>query len=76
MQKDKTLIMTAEDYKRAVEDGLATLDMVNRDICVGGRPFVAIGDPTVSSPSSTKFVIKCVAISSNSILPRRTWQLI
>jgi hypothetical protein len=25
--------LTAEDHKRAVEDGLAILDMVNRDIC-------------------------------------------
>jgi hypothetical protein len=44
VQKGKTLILTAEDHKRAVEDGLMILDMVNRDICAEGGPFVAIGD--------------------------------
>jgi hypothetical protein len=44
VQKDKTLIMTAEDHKQAVEDGLAILDMVNKDICTEGGLFVAIRD--------------------------------
>jgi hypothetical protein len=52
MQKDKILIMTAEDHKRAVEDGLAILDMVNRDICTERGPFVAIGDPEGDSIKS------------------------
>jgi hypothetical protein len=52
MQKGKPLILTAKDHKRAVEDGLAILDMVNRDICAEGGPFVAIGDPTGDSIKS------------------------
>jgi hypothetical protein len=44
VQKGKILILTTEDHKRAIEDGLAILDMVNRDICAEGGPFVAIGD--------------------------------
>ena len=36
--------MTVEDHKWAVEDGLAILDMVNKDICTKGGPFFAIGD--------------------------------
>jgi hypothetical protein len=73
--------MNAEDHKRAVEDGPAILDMVNRDICTEGGPFVAIRDLAgdsinLSSPSGTKFVAKCVAISSSSVPLRRTWRLI
>jgi hypothetical protein len=52
VQKDKTLILTAEDHKRAVEDGLAILDMVNKDIYAEGGPFVAIGDPAGDSIKS------------------------
>jgi hypothetical protein len=155
VQKDKILILTAEDHKQAIEDGLAILDTINRDIyaewgrfrvvILGIRRFMGgrVGVPahyarrkpgvldifseyslklprtgsnilkytryflvgqawrsirrggragaqttlgrllqletlrvTISSPASTKFVAKCVAISSNSVPPRRTWQLI
>jgi hypothetical protein len=59
VQKGKTLILTAEDYKQAVEDGLAILDMVNRDICAEGGPFVAIGDPKGNSIKSFWHKIRC-----------------
>jgi hypothetical protein len=60
VQKSKTLILTAEDHKRAVEDGLAILDMVNRDICTEGGPFVAIGDPEGNSIKSIWHKVRCV----------------
>jgi hypothetical protein len=52
VQKGKILILTAEDYKQAVEDGLVILDMVNKDICAEGGPFDAIGDPEGDSIKS------------------------
>ena len=52
VQKDKILIMTIEDHKQVVEDGLVILNMVNRDICAEGGLFVAIGDLTGDSIKS------------------------
>jgi hypothetical protein len=76
VQKGKTLILTAEDHKRAVEDGLAILDMVI-SVQKGGHLLqLETLKVTVSSPYGTKFVVKYVAISSSSVPPRRTWWLI
>ena len=44
MQKGKILIVSAEDNKQVVEDGVAILDMANRNISAEGGPFVAIRD--------------------------------
>jgi hypothetical protein len=63
MQKDKTLIMIAKDHKRAVEDGLEFLDMVNKDICAEGGPFVAIGDPEGDSIKSFWHKVRCKVCS-------------
>jgi hypothetical protein len=59
VQKNKTLILTTEDHKWVVEDGLAILDMVNRDICAEGGPFVAIGDPEGNSIKSFWHKVRC-----------------
>jgi hypothetical protein len=59
VQKGKYLILTAEDHKRVVEDGMAILDMVNRDICVEGGPFGAIGDPEGDSIKSFWHKVRC-----------------
>jgi hypothetical protein len=59
VQKGKTLILAAEDHKWAVEDGLAILDMVNRDICAKGGLFVAIGDHEGDSIKSFWHKVRC-----------------
>jgi hypothetical protein len=42
--KGKTLILTAEDHKQAIVEGLQKLESINSEICSTASTFVCVGD--------------------------------
>jgi len=43
--KGKTIILTNEDHKRAVIEGIKIIEYVNAPFAANEQPFVLVGDP-------------------------------
>lgn len=57
--KGKTIILTAADHKRLVEDGLRVLEEVNNSVDGGLGPFVVIGDEDATRLKSFWYKVRC-----------------
>jgi hypothetical protein len=56
--KGKILIMSTEDHKRAVDEGLQIVNGINNDVKEDGGPFVAVGNPAANLLSSFYYKVR------------------
>jgi hypothetical protein len=50
--KGKTILLTNEDHKRVVTQGIRIIEFINAPFVVNEQPFVLVGDPKSSQLKS------------------------
>jgi hypothetical protein len=57
--KGKTILLTNEDYKRAIIEGIRIIDFVNAPFAVNEQPFVLVGDLESLELKSFWYKVRC-----------------
>ena len=58
-EKGETLVLTTDNHKVAILDGLKKLERINNDVCVFAPTFVCIGDLVQENIKSFWMKVRC-----------------